>query len=81
MISYGQQPRGLDFGSELKLLKFIVFGWILANGYSTALMTSLKNHSVEREVDGMFDMGAETMDLPLEEKMKYHPGDKGQSIG
>ena len=43
--------------------------------------TSLKNHGAEREVDGMFDMGAETMDLPLEEKMKFHPGDNGPTIG
>ena len=30
---------------------------------------------------GMFDMGAETMDLPLEEKMKYEQGDEGMSFG
>ena len=29
----------------------------------------------------MFDMGAETMDLPLEEKMKYEQGDEGLSFG
>ena len=32
---------------------------------------SLKNHGTENEVDGMFDLGAEMMDLPLEEKMKW----------
>ena len=42
---------------------------------------SLKNHGVEEEVDGMFDMGAETMDLPLEEKLKYEQGDLGHSFG
>ena len=29
----------------------------------------------------MFDMGAETLDLPLEEKMKYEQGDSGYSFG
>ncbi|KAF9225085.1 Clavaminate synthase-like protein [Gyrodon lividus] len=29
----------------------------------------------------MFDMGAETMALPLEEKMKFEQGDEGQSCG
>ncbi|KAK0209342.1 hypothetical protein DFS33DRAFT_1254533, partial [Desarmillaria ectypa] len=31
----------------------------------------LKNHNVEEESNRMFDMGEETMKLPLEEKMKY----------
>ncbi|GLB43791.1 putative clavaminate synthase-like protein [Lyophyllum shimeji] len=41
----------------------------------------LKNHGVTEEVDGMFDMGAETMALPLEEKMKFEQGDDGISFG
>ncbi|KAI0751879.1 Clavaminate synthase-like protein [Daedaleopsis nitida] len=41
----------------------------------------LKNHGVYEEVDAMFDMGRETMALPLEEKMKYELGDGGSSIG
>ncbi|KAI0751908.1 Clavaminate synthase-like protein [Daedaleopsis nitida] len=41
----------------------------------------LKNHGVDEEVDGMFEMGAETMRLPLEEKMKYEQGDEGSSFG
>ncbi|KAK6992924.1 Clavaminate synthase-like protein [Favolaschia claudopus] len=42
----------------------------------------LKNHGVnEEEVDGMFDVGAETVALPLEEKMKYEQGDDGLSFG
>ncbi|EMD41162.1 hypothetical protein CERSUDRAFT_121703, partial [Gelatoporia subvermispora B] len=41
----------------------------------------LKNHGAESEVDGMFDMGAETMELPLEEKMKFEQGDDGISFG
>jgi len=41
----------------------------------------LKNHGVGREVDEMFDMGAETMALPLSEKMKFEQGDDGRSFG
>lgn len=29
----------------------------------------------------MFDMGAETMDLSLEEKMRYDQGEEGGSFG
>lgn len=42
---------------------------------------SLKNHGVDDEVDAMFDMGRETLALPLEEKMKYEQGDQGFSFG
>ncbi|KAK0184094.1 Clavaminate synthase-like protein [Armillaria mellea] len=41
----------------------------------------LKNHGAEQEADGMFDMGDETMKLPMEEKMKYEQGDDGMSFG
>ncbi|KAL0954197.1 hypothetical protein HGRIS_005325 [Hohenbuehelia grisea] len=41
----------------------------------------LKNHGVEVEANGMFDMGEATMALPLEEKMKYEQGDDGNSFG
>ncbi|KAH9887649.1 Clavaminate synthase-like protein [Cubamyces lactineus] len=41
----------------------------------------LKNHGAEKEADEMFEMGAETMKLPLEEKMKYEQGDEGMSFG
>ncbi|KAL5536523.1 hypothetical protein ACEPAF_345 [Sanghuangporus sanghuang] len=41
----------------------------------------LKNHGAEREVDEMFEMGEETMKLPLEEKMKFEQGDNGRSFG
>ncbi|KAF8890133.1 hypothetical protein BD779DRAFT_1518485 [Infundibulicybe gibba] len=41
----------------------------------------LKNHEADDEVNGMFEMGAETMALPLEEKMKYEQGDSGISFG
>ena len=42
---------------------------------------SLKNHGVDDEVDLMFEMGAETMKLPLGEKMKFEQGDDGVSFG
>ncbi|KAI0337222.1 Clavaminate synthase-like protein [Trametopsis cervina] len=41
----------------------------------------LKNHGVVEEIDAMFDMGAETLKLPLEEKMKFEQGDSGNSFG
>ncbi|KAF8990930.1 Clavaminate synthase-like protein [Cyathus striatus] len=41
----------------------------------------LKNHGVDEEVNEMFNMGAETMALPLEEKMKFEQGDGGMSFG
>ncbi|EGN93565.1 hypothetical protein SERLA73DRAFT_189266 [Serpula lacrymans var. lacrymans S7.3] len=41
----------------------------------------LKNHGADQVVSDMFDMGAETMDLPLEEKLKFEQGDDGQSSG
>jgi len=41
----------------------------------------LKNHGTDKEVSEMFDMGAETMALPLEERMKFEQGDEGQSFG
>jgi len=41
----------------------------------------LKNHGVDEEVGHMFQMGAETMALPLEEKLKFEQGDEGMSHG
>ncbi|KAJ7773609.1 hypothetical protein DFH07DRAFT_866043 [Mycena maculata] len=41
----------------------------------------LKNHGIDEEAWGMFDMAAETMDLPLDEKMKYEQGDEGLAFG
>ncbi|EJD04538.1 Clavaminate synthase-like protein [Fomitiporia mediterranea MF3/22] len=41
----------------------------------------LKNHNADNEAEAMFEMGAETMDLPLDEKMKYEQGDGGSSFG
>ncbi|ESK91153.1 2og-fe oxygenase [Moniliophthora roreri MCA 2997] len=41
----------------------------------------LKNHGADEEVNEMFEMGHETMALPLEEKMKFEQGDTGVSFG
>ncbi|KAI5116024.1 hypothetical protein M0805_002261 [Coniferiporia weirii] len=41
----------------------------------------MKNHGADKEVDGMFEMGAETMDLPMTEKLRFEQGDGGQSFG
>ncbi|KAF5391868.1 hypothetical protein D9757_001847 [Collybiopsis confluens] len=41
----------------------------------------LKNHGCDEDVEKMFEMGAETLDLPLKEKMKYEQGDGGISFG
>ena len=36
---------------------------------------------MDEDVNKMFEMGAETMRLPLDEKMKYEQGDAGMSSG
>lgn len=41
---------------------------------------SLKNHGVNAEVDAIFEMGRETMALPLEEKLKYAQEDDGVGL-
>jgi hypothetical protein len=41
----------------------------------------LKNHGVDEEANEMFAMGAETMALPMEEKMEFEQGDDGMSFG
>jgi len=41
----------------------------------------LKNHGAEQEVSDMFAMGAETMALPFEEKLRFEQGDEGRSFG
>jgi len=41
----------------------------------------LSNHGADQEVNDMFEMGAETMALPLEELMKFEQGDEGGSFG
>lgn len=42
---------------------------------------SLKNHGAEALLDPMFEMGEVTMNLSLEEKMKYSQGETGGSHG
>ncbi|KAI0062564.1 Clavaminate synthase-like protein [Artomyces pyxidatus] len=41
----------------------------------------LKNHGAEEEADAMFDTGEATLNLPLEEKMKFEPGEHFLSFG
>lgn len=42
---------------------------------------SLKNHGADQEIEEMFDMGAETMAMPMAEKIKFEQGTDGQSFG
>lgn len=42
---------------------------------------SLSHHGAIDEVNAMFAMGAETLALPLSEKMKFEQGDNGDSFG
>ncbi|KAG2153611.1 uncharacterized protein EDB93DRAFT_1239804 [Suillus bovinus] len=41
----------------------------------------LKNHGADQEANDMFNLGAETLALPLEERLKFEQGDNGQSFG
>lgn len=41
----------------------------------------LKNHGAEDDAEQMFQMGKETMNLPLGEKLKFEQGDAGLSFG
>ncbi|KAJ7130791.1 hypothetical protein C8R43DRAFT_1025016 [Mycena crocata] len=41
----------------------------------------LKNHGADELAEGMFDMAAETMLLPMEEKLQFEQGDGGNSFG
>ena len=52
----------------------------LSSHFALKLLASLKNHGVD-EVDDMFEMGRETMALPLEEKSKFEQGAEGASFG
>ncbi|CCM01793.1 uncharacterized protein FIBRA_03860 [Fibroporia radiculosa] len=45
------------------------------------LHRSLKNHGAETEVDALFQLGKEFMELPLEQKMEYEEGDDGMQFG
>ena len=42
---------------------------------------SLKNHGADDLVDAMFDMGEETISLPMDEKLKYSETSLGEAIG
>ena len=75
MISCGELLLSSGFGSEFSKQD---------TSYETRthwIPYSLKNHGADQEVDGMFNLGEKTMQLPLEEKMKYEMGDQGSSFG
>ena len=67
MASGSKSARYLPASHERKLI--------------TPHFRSLKNHGADEDVNEMFEMGAETMRLPLDEKMKYEQGDAGMSFG
>lgn len=73
LTSFGRLPQSSDFGS--KYFTFVQYFESYKSDFS------LKNHGADKEVEGMFDMGAETMDLPMEEKMKFEQGDGAKSYG
>lgn len=45
------------------------------------MFTSLKNHGLSSLIDPMFELGGDTMNLSLEEKMKYWQGNDGGTFG
>ena len=73
-VGFGTLLLSSDSGSEYPPYSSVIpsHNWIY---------DSLKNHGADLEVEGMFEMGAETMNLLLEEKMKFEQGDDGQSFG
>lgn len=77
MTGCGKLLRSWAFGSEL-FKRELYSGRVLTYTWNA---NSLKNHGADEEVHEMFEMGRETMDLPLEEKMKFEQGDSGLSAG
>ena len=55
--------------------------WFVAFVQVVITCCSVQNHGADGLVNEMFDMGEETMRLPLEEKMKFEQGDDGMSFG
>ena len=72
MISFGTRRRSWGSGSECRYARSVA---------AFLKFDSLKNHGADNEVNAMFDMGEETMKLPLAEKMKYEQGDGGSNFG
>ena len=77
MISYGRLRRSSDFGSKSHLIACFAICCLTVLTSSS----SLKNHDLDKEIDGMFEMGVETIALPLEEKMQFELGEQGGSYG
>lgn len=69
--------RILDFGSEHERhnrFQLCISAYLM--------FKSLKNHGVtEEEHSAIFTMGAATMLLPMDEKMKFEQGDDGMTFG
>lgn len=78
MTSYGKQGKLSGIGSKYDFLRDKL---VIHHSKFESVPYSLKNHGVDHEEREMFDMAAETMELPLEEKMKYEQGDSGSSFG
>ena len=74
LTSYGRRLQNSVFGSKYPR-RFLCIVFAHLSGIS------LKNHGVDLDVDQMFEMGAETMRLSMEEKMRYEQGDDGMSFG
>ena len=71
---YGKLQQSWASGSECSVDSCLnISSW-------RVVAVSLKNHGVE-EVDDMFDMGRQTLALPLEEKIKFEQGNEGFSFG
>jgi hypothetical protein len=55
--------------------------FLLGFTWLTSRAISLNNHGADELFELMFEMGRETMSLPMEEKMKYWQGNQGASFG
>lgn len=71
----------MDGGNGARLLVVSAPSFVRKRVRGSCAPGSLKNHGAEQEVSNMFEMGAETMRMPLDEKMKYEQGDEGMSFG
>lgn len=71
-INFGARQQSSDFGSRsVPYLSLRIL----------TIDRSLKNHGADDLAEGMFQMAAETMLLPMEEKLLFEQGDAGNSFG
>ena len=73
-VAHRYSPWVLVVSSNLKISS-------LARTYQHCLRCSLINHGVDHEVNAVFNVGTETLALPLSQKMKFEQGDNGDSFG